>query len=368
MRVASAGMPDDAKRQASVEAIERLLKTARAATQQRRWLHWRGIFDRWRGTSVGRAYQSLHAAEIFLVDLLPDEEIDALIPRILVRDTTDVDGDDPRRAQIDQLLKATPKSKRAAVKSALTYSYDVSDQAYVRVRDFRNVILVSTALVTVLMFAFVILVGLHPSTSRSASHQDRRPPRPTPPVLRPPCVPAGNLHPPRRTFGSSPAWGCSAEPVGRILHPEHPRYVPPLRNPDRIVPAEGAERRADGGSSDPLAGWRLHPWPVGAGLSATDPGLCPGLRLCPADRDPPARPAGARHPRERAKQGTGSGRVPPNLRGPRSSRRPGAFAKQTGRCRWCRPLEVHQPPRRVQVLSADEVIDLEPAGYRRRAR
>jgi hypothetical protein len=164
MRVASAGLPDDAKRQASVAAIERLLITARAATQQRRWLHWRGLFDRWRGTSVGRAYQSLHAAEIFLVDLLPDEEIDALIPRILVRDTTDVDGDDPRRAQIDQLLQATAKSKRAAVKSALTYSYDVSDQAYVRVRDFRNVLLVSAVLVTFLMSGFVILVGLNPST------------------------------------------------------------------------------------------------------------------------------------------------------------------------------------------------------------
>jgi hypothetical protein len=50
------------------------------------------------------------------------------------------------------------------VKGALTYSYDVSDQAYVRVRDFRNVLLVSAVLITVLMTGFVILVGLNPST------------------------------------------------------------------------------------------------------------------------------------------------------------------------------------------------------------
>jgi hypothetical protein len=164
MRVASAGQPVDAKRQASIDAIQQLLATARDATQQRRWRRWRGAMDRWRGTSVGRAYQSLHAAEIFLVDLLPDEEIDALVPRILARDTTELDRDDPRRDQIEQLLKATSTSKRASVKSALTYLYDVSDQAYVRVRDFRNVLLVSAGLISVLMIALVVMVGFNPRT------------------------------------------------------------------------------------------------------------------------------------------------------------------------------------------------------------
>jgi len=164
MRVANAGYPESAKRQASTDAINRLLKTARAATQQRRWLRWRGFMDRWRGTSVGRAYQSLHAAEIFLVDLLSDEDIDALVPRILARDVTELDRDDPRRSQIEQLLNATSSSKRACVKSALTYLYDVADQAYVRVRDFRNVLLVSAALITILMTVFVIAVGNNPDT------------------------------------------------------------------------------------------------------------------------------------------------------------------------------------------------------------
>jgi hypothetical protein len=164
MRVANAGQREDAKRQASTDAINKLLKTARAATQQRRWLRWRGLMDRWRGTSVGRAYQSLHAAEIFLVDLLSDEEIDALVPRILARDVTELDRDDPRREQIEQLLRATSSSKRACVKSALTYLYDVADQAYVRVRDFRNVLLVSAALIMILMTVFVIAVGNNPET------------------------------------------------------------------------------------------------------------------------------------------------------------------------------------------------------------
>ena len=136
------------------------------------------------------------------------------------------------------------------MKSALTYSYDVSDQAYVRVRDFRNVILVSTALVTVLMFASSggtapehRPVLLH---TRTDDRLERR---------RQCCghrVSQREVRtlPDGRSAHRRPG-AARRSPVGRILHPEHPRYVPPLRNPDRIVPAEGAERRSDGGSSDP---------------------------------------------------------------------------------------------------------------------
>lgn len=164
MAIACAGRPPGARQEVVVAAIQNLLTTARAATERKRRRRWRGLNDRWRGASVGRAYQSLHAAEIFLVELLPEDEIDALVPRILARDATGLDRDDPRRQEIKQLLEATSTSKRAAVKSALTYLYDVSDQAYVRVRDFRNVLLVSAVLIAALMTGLVLAVDRHPDT------------------------------------------------------------------------------------------------------------------------------------------------------------------------------------------------------------
>src|SRR2546423_6942372 len=80
MEVAKAAERLDARREAAARAIEELLGSVRRATQQRRrWWRYRGPFDRWRGTSVERAYQSLHAARVFLVELLSDESVEALV-------------------------------------------------------------------------------------------------------------------------------------------------------------------------------------------------------------------------------------------------------------------------------------------------
>src|SRR5215218_7224445 len=72
MKVAQAAEPADERRKAAADAIGELLDSGRQATRRRtRWWNRRGPFDRWRGTSVERAYQSLHAAKVFLTDLLP---------------------------------------------------------------------------------------------------------------------------------------------------------------------------------------------------------------------------------------------------------------------------------------------------------
>lgn len=79
--------------------IQDHLDAVRHATARRGRL--RGPFDRWWGTSIMRAYQHLHAAKVFLIDLLSPEEIDVLVPYVIARATTALNPGDPRRAEID---------------------------------------------------------------------------------------------------------------------------------------------------------------------------------------------------------------------------------------------------------------------------
>lgn len=58
MRISLTSEALDERRKAAARGIEELLRSAREATRRRRRWRWRGPFDRWRGTSIERAYQS----------------------------------------------------------------------------------------------------------------------------------------------------------------------------------------------------------------------------------------------------------------------------------------------------------------------
>lgn len=164
MRVALAAAPLDEERKAAAHAIEVLLSSARDATRRRGRAPWRGPMDRWRGTLIERAYESLHAARNFLVDLLPDEDVSALAPSVVARVATILNSDDPRRVEIDALPAMPPgPAKRAALRQAMEISYDASDQLHVRVRGFRNILLSSAALIALLMIVLVVVVQARPN-------------------------------------------------------------------------------------------------------------------------------------------------------------------------------------------------------------
>jgi hypothetical protein len=163
MRTALAGRPPDARGRAAQTAIECLLAAARERTRRTRRRRRRSLGDRWRGTAIEHAYQSLHAAEVFLVDVLPGEEVDASVPDVLAKVRTLLDRDDPRRTEIDHLPQLAPGPvKRAELQNAMRIAYEASDQLHVRVRDFRNVLLVSALLITVLMALFISFVWRNP--------------------------------------------------------------------------------------------------------------------------------------------------------------------------------------------------------------
>jgi hypothetical protein len=162
-RIALATGPDDQDRQATARAIDELLTTARRAAERHGIWPWRGPFDRWRGSSVEGAYQSLHAARAFLVGLLPDAEVDALTPSVVARAATCLKSDDPRRVQIDALSAMPPgPPKRALLREATEITYDASDQLHMRVRGFRNILLSAALLITLLMIGLVFVVESHP--------------------------------------------------------------------------------------------------------------------------------------------------------------------------------------------------------------
>lgn len=162
MRIALAAERPDDDHRASREAIEHHLVAARAATRRppRRWS--RGLRDRWRGTSVEQAYRNTHSAKVFLVDLLPVVELQMLAPEVSSRLAV-LDRADPRRVEAERLLTdADSRTRRAALKQAMETSYDAVDEKYTRLRDFRNIILLTAALITVFIGLLTLAVERSP--------------------------------------------------------------------------------------------------------------------------------------------------------------------------------------------------------------
>jgi hypothetical protein len=159
LRIALLDRRTDASCRATARAVARLLDTARDACRGRR-----GPLDRWWGTSLERAYQSLHTAETLLVDLLSLDEVDAAVSRVCARALSVLEAGDPRRADVAELARL-PRGpvKRLRLKNAMATSYAAADQVHVRLRDFRNLLWVTAVLIVMLMGVLVFLVSKNPS-------------------------------------------------------------------------------------------------------------------------------------------------------------------------------------------------------------
>jgi hypothetical protein len=168
LRIAAAAAPAGSGPEgaATAESVNELLKRADDAIQRgRAGLGQRGPIARWRGTAIGLAYQSVHAAEVLLVPRMTDEQIDAIAPAVVGRVRAVLDPADPRRVAIDQLPDRVAKRApgfRTAVQQAMSIGYDASDSMHVRVRNFRNLLITSAVLIVALMAVLVLVVAYHP--------------------------------------------------------------------------------------------------------------------------------------------------------------------------------------------------------------
>jgi hypothetical protein len=152
------------RKEAVGEAIRAHLRDATDTIRRRtRLAIFLSPFDWYRGTSIEQAYRSLHAARVFLVELVAEEDVDALVPGVLARVQSCLPATDPQRIELENLPNADHKSKRAKLVRALERGYAAHDEAHADIRRFRNVVLCAAALIAFFTFLFVWQVAQHPA-------------------------------------------------------------------------------------------------------------------------------------------------------------------------------------------------------------
>ncbi|HET8659966.1 MAG TPA: hypothetical protein VFM55_13330 [Micromonosporaceae bacterium] len=170
------------QRERSKAAIDRHLAEVRAAcrrTGKQRWNRTklrgrRGFMEYLRGTQVERAYRSLHAAKVSLVDLLSDTEVDTVKEDVLARIGIVMGRTDPRRTAAEKaLVSCRSLAGRVALKQAMETAYDASDEEYTRLRNFRNILWGTAALVLVFLALMVVSVALRPDALPLCFSPDR---------------------------------------------------------------------------------------------------------------------------------------------------------------------------------------------------
>ena len=162
-RLAAGENPTPTQREI-VTAIYHMLRHAQESSTRRHW--WQRPLDRWRGTSLERAHSNLHAAKLLLVDLLSEQDIDALIPSAIACVAT-LKRRDSRRSSIEVSLSGgllRADQKRAQVKRALEIGYDALDQHHSRVRGFRNLLIIVSAVIALFMTGLVFVVYQWPDS------------------------------------------------------------------------------------------------------------------------------------------------------------------------------------------------------------
>jgi hypothetical protein len=149
----------------AAQAVETFLNAADDAIKARP--RGRSLLDHWRGLSVVTAYESVHLAETFLVDLLSSDEIRTLVPSVVARAQATLDPDDPRRQEVDRLKEdETTGDAMCPVrfKQAMRAGFQAEDQIHARIRALRNLVVKCTALLFVLMAVMTWLVAYNPES------------------------------------------------------------------------------------------------------------------------------------------------------------------------------------------------------------
>lgn len=118
------------------------------------------LADWWRGTLVVAAYRNLHAARIQLVDILDEHELRAEIPFAVARARANLPAGDARHVSFEK-LKSVP-ALRAHLRRLMDDCYEVLDDKYAQLRSFRNILLLTTALVAGLVMLTIGVVSRNP--------------------------------------------------------------------------------------------------------------------------------------------------------------------------------------------------------------
>jgi hypothetical protein len=130
-----------------------LLDDVHTASQERTWpVSW------WWGTEVERCWARLREVEERLVDLLPEEQLDAEATRAAQHGNRCLAGDDERVLLLRDLRKegAGPAALRPAVRRVLHAAHEQTDRRHQEARYLRNRLLLTTGLVVAAAIAVLV--------------------------------------------------------------------------------------------------------------------------------------------------------------------------------------------------------------------
>lgn len=165
----------DAACAAILAAIDSHLVAARDAAEGKRPTgSWPGstLWRRWlvkiHGADIERALYNVTAAEANLLRIAPMSHISTVMPSLLAHVRQHLASDDPRRVLMEDLAqdarKAVLDESRREFVIAAVRAADLEKRGEVmRVRSFRNVLLVSTVLLVMIAVALAVFAGLRPT-------------------------------------------------------------------------------------------------------------------------------------------------------------------------------------------------------------
>jgi len=172
------------------KSVSEYLTAARSAAAPRR----RGVGRMWQlvaggeGAVTDAAFVNLHAAKVALVDLYTREDVEAAAPAVLARLRSSKSANDDRLKSAESMFDVDPEivtptrrwrwpsraqkrgrrhasigKRRAALREAMQVSYEAADELHAQARGFRNVLVIATAVLTVLVIAVCLFGTLRPS-------------------------------------------------------------------------------------------------------------------------------------------------------------------------------------------------------------
>jgi hypothetical protein len=148
--------------EAAAAGVRKLLRNARDAANNEdprpgRWGNW------WRGTLVDAAHQNIHAARAQIVEVYNEADLAAEIPSVVARAQMTLALDDPRRIDADKLRTMPVAHQRAFIRRSIEDAFDEMDRRHERLRSFRNIILLSSLVMALLVTTAAVFVAWKPT-------------------------------------------------------------------------------------------------------------------------------------------------------------------------------------------------------------
>jgi hypothetical protein len=150
---------------------------------------YRPFWGWWSGAGIEAAYRNLHYAEASIARLYNKEEVRAETPEVVRRARVSLAEDDPNRRFTvgllgpgDSVIKICKPEELSAL---ISLGHEASDRNRAKLRTFRNVVLVGSIIMSVLLAVLVGLAARWPDLIPLCFTQDPPPASPTPAVACP---------------------------------------------------------------------------------------------------------------------------------------------------------------------------------------